>query len=87
MLAVNLWAHPDIVGLRPPGLSISLPVLSLYADDTSFVAASESAILAVFDTYGKFEKGTGSKLNLGKCEGLWLGPWRFRSGSTSVDIA
>ena len=87
VLAVNLRAHPDIVGLRPPGLSTSLPVLSLYADDTSVVAASDSAILAVFDTYGKFEKGTGSKLNLGKCEGLWLGPWRFRSASTSVDIA
>ena len=76
MLAVNLRAHPDIVGLRPPGLSTSLPVLSLYADDTSVVAASDSAILAAFYSYGKFEKGTGSKLNLGKCKGLWLGPWR-----------
>ena len=29
----------------------------------------------------------GSKLNLGKCEGLWLGPRRFRSSSSPVDIA
>ena len=73
VLAVNLRAHPDIVGLRMPCLSTSLPILSLYA------------IFTVFDTYGMFEKG--SKLNLGKCEGLWLGPRRFRSSSPPVDIA
>ena len=73
VLAVNLRAHPDIVGLRMPCLSTSLPILSLYA------------IFAVFDTYRMFEKG--SKLNLGKCEGLWLGPRRFRSSSSPVDIA
>ena len=32
-----------------------------------------------------FEKG--SKLNLGKCAGLRLGPRRFRSSSSPVDIA
>ena len=37
VLAVNLRAHPDIVGLRPPGLSTSLPIISLYGDDTSVV--------------------------------------------------
>ena len=37
VLAVNLRAHPEIVGLRPPGLSTSLPILSLYGDDTSVV--------------------------------------------------
>ena len=26
----------------------------------------------VFYTYARFERGTGSKLNLDKCEGLWL---------------
>ena len=56
VLAVNLLANPDIVGLWPPGLSTSLPILPLYDDDTSVVTASESAILAVFDTYGKFGK-------------------------------
>ena len=78
VLAANLRAHPLIVGLRPPGLSIDLPVLSLYADDTSVISVSDAATLAVFDVYHLFERGTGSKLNLGKCEGLWLGPWRNR---------
>ena len=30
------------------------------------------ACLAVYDTY---ERGSGSKLNLSKSKGLWLGPW------------
>ena len=37
VLAANLRAHPDIVGLRPLGLNCTLPVVSLYADDTSVV--------------------------------------------------
>ena len=53
-----------------------LPVLSLYADDTSINSTSDSSTMAVFEVYTKFEIGTGAKLNLGKCQGLWLGPWR-----------
>lgn len=76
VLAANIRAHPSIVGLRPLGLSVCLPVLSLYADDTLVISVSDVATRAVFDTYRLFERGTGSKLNLGKCEGLWLGLWR-----------
>lgn len=34
VLAANLRAHQDIVGLRPLGLNCTLPVVLLYADDT-----------------------------------------------------
>lgn len=81
VLAVNIRAHPDIVGLSLPGVSSPLPVLSLYADDTSVIAISDRATSAVFEVYAKFEAGTGAKLNLGKCEGLWLGAWRNRLDS------
>lgn len=77
VLSANLHAHPDIAGIRPPGHSCSLPVISLYADDTSVIVNSLAAIRAVFGVYRVFESGSGSRLNLGKCEGLWLGPWRF----------
>ena len=87
VLAANLRAHPDIVGLRPLGLSCTLPVMSLYADDTSVVASSFAAIRAVFSTYQLFERGSGSRLNLSKCEGLWLGPWRFSTATPPVDIS
>lgn len=79
VLAANLRSHPSIVGLTLPGSPDPLPVLSQYADDTSVISTSDDATLAVFSTYEKFEKGTGSKLNLSKCEGLWLGAWRDRS--------
>ena len=79
VLAVNLRANPSIPGLRLPGIAHPLPILSLYADDTSVISTSDSATLAVFSTYRKFEMGSGSKLNLGKCEGLWLGSWQGRS--------
>ena len=56
------------------------------------ITTSDDATKAVFETYDKFEKGTGSKLNLSKCEGLWLGSWRHRTDApvpitwTSVKI-
>lgn len=78
VLAVNIRNNPVIKGLSLPGIPTSLPVLSLYADDTSVVVSTDASIVAVFDTYDTFEQGTGSKLNLSKCEGLWLGAWRNR---------
>ena len=81
VLAANLRSNPSIVSLRLPGVPDPLPVLSLYADDTSVISISDEATRAVFSTYEKFEKGTGSKLNLSKCEGLWLGAWRNRLDS------
>ena len=59
---------------------------TLYADDTSAISVSDAATLAVFDTYDTFEGGTGSKLNLSKCESLWLGTGRNRI-DTPVAIA
>ena len=35
----------------------------------------------MFDTYDLYERGSGSKLNLSKSTGLWLGPWNGRSDS------
>ena len=35
----------------------------------------------VFHSYARFEKGTGSKLNLEKCGSIWLGGWRGRPDS------
>ena len=78
VLAANIRAHPHIKGLELPRIPRPLPVLSLYADDTSVIVTSDLAVLTVFEVCGNFEKGSGSKLNLGKCEGLWLGSWRDR---------
>ena len=73
-----------ILVLSLPGVLSPLPVISLYADDTSAIVTSNEGIQAVFDTYRRYEKASGSKLNLGKCKGLWLGPWRNRPDSPVV---
>ena len=78
VLAVNIRAHPSITGILLPCTPAPLPVLSLYADDTSVISSSDAATVAVFDTYALFEAGTGAKLNLDKCKGLWLGTWHGR---------
>ena len=61
-----------------PGGVSPLPVVSQYADDTSLIVVSDDSIKAVFDTYAVFELGSGSKLNLSKSKGLWLGGWSGR---------
>ena len=78
VLATALRANSDISGLKPSGLCRCLPTVSLYADDTSVIASSDSEIHATLSSYDLFERGTGSKLNLAKCRGLWLGSWRGR---------
>ena len=78
VLACNIRANPSISGLSLPGFPSPLPVISQYADDTNLVVTSDQAIKAFFDTYSLFEKGSGSRLNLGKSKGLWLGSWRDR---------
>ena len=59
VLAVNIRAHPAIKGLVLPHSQDPLPVLSLYADDTSVISTSDATTVAVFDTYSCFEAGMG----------------------------
>ena len=85
VLAANLRASEAILGLLPPAIAAPLPVVSLYADDTTVIALSDRTILKVFRVYACFEAATGSRLNLNKCAGFWLGPWHFRT-DRPVDI-
>jgi len=81
MLAANLRASRVISGLALHGVATPLPVTSLYHTSlyyTPVVALSNAAIHKVFHVLARFALGTGTKLNLDKCEGLWLGPWRTR---------
>ena len=54
VLACNIRCHPGISGICLPNVPNPLPAVSLYADDTTVISTSDSA---VFDTYSKFEKG------------------------------
>ena len=78
VLAVNIRANSRIRGLALPGIQDPLLPISQYADDTSLIVTTDDAIKATFETYAIYEKGSGSKLNLSKAKGLWLGYWNGR---------
>ena len=78
VLACNIRANPAIIGLSLRGAPIPLAVIFQCADDTSVIVTSDAAIGATFATYSLFERGSVSKLNLGKFKGLWLGGWSGR---------
>ena len=52
--------------------------LPLSERTTHVVVTSDAAVGVTFATYSLLERGSGSKLNLGKCNGLWLGGWSER---------
>ena len=79
VLACSIRANPRIKGLCLPGSSDPLSPISQYADDTSLVVCSDDAIRACFEVYDVYERGSGSKLNMSKSKGLWLGPWANHS--------
>ena len=78
VLVASIRSHPWIKGLCLPGLCKPLSPISQNADDTSLVLTSDS-ILASFEVYALFERGSGSKLNQAKSKGLWPGPWSGRT--------
>lgn len=84
VLACNVCSHPDISGLFLPCSVVPLPPISQYADDTSVVILSDDAITATFEVCDLYERGSGAKLNLAKCKGLWPGAW---SGRTDAPVA
>ena len=79
VLAVNIRANPRVVGVSLPGSSSPLSPVTQYADGTSLIVSSDDAILACFETYSLFERGSGAKLNQSTSKGLWLGSWSDRS--------
>ena len=76
VLAANIRANPAIAGPLLPGLHSPI---SQYADDTLLILSSDASIRAVFDTYARYELGSGSKLNMTKSCSLWLGSWAGRT--------
>ena len=47
--------------------------MSQYADDTTLILANNYSITRCFHIVNIFEKGSGSRLNTTKTEGLWIG--------------
>ena len=62
----------DIRGVRLPGSSEESKI-GQYADDGDLTLVDDFSISKAFKIIRIYEKGLGSKLNLGKTEGMWFG--------------
>ncbi|KAI8478588.1 hypothetical protein Bbelb_436860 [Branchiostoma belcheri] len=76
-LAAAIRSDPLIRGVKVPGANQEIKMVQ-YADDNTCVLSDQPSIDRTFETIGRYEAGTGSKLNMGKTEALWLGSWRGR---------
>ena len=52
--------------------------VSQYADDTTVLVCSDFSLMALFQLFASYERASGARINLSKCSGLLLGPWRSR---------
>ena len=76
-LACAIRSNSAIDGMRLPGNKCIK--ICQYADDTSLIVLSDSAMIAVFDIFRRYELASGAKLNVKKSHGLLVGPWRTRT--------
>ena len=72
VLASNIRCDPRIMGLSIPGTPSCLSPISQYVDDTTIILSTDTAIVASLEVYHRYERGSGSRLNLAKSKGLWL---------------
>ena len=80
-MACRVRADDNIDGFPLPCSNRRIKI-SQYADDTTVLICSEFSLLALFRLFASFERASGARLNLNKCNGLLLGPWRLRDPHT-----
>ena len=73
----------SIQGIQIPGSINKQCKVSQYADDTTLILANDYSITRAFNLINVFERGSGSKLNPKKTEGLWTGSY---AGPTSGPV-
>jgi hypothetical protein len=76
-LLIRIRNHSNISGLHLPGTTESA-VTSGYADDVTGIVTTEESVGNLLDTCTEYGLASGSKLNMGKSKGLWIGAWSDR---------
>lgn len=71
-LCMAIRKHPRINGIRIPGTPQESKI-SAYADDCTLTLQDDLSVTYAFDTIGDYERASGSKLNLKKTEGTYIG--------------
>ena len=77
-ILIKIRENKLICGIKSPTSSIENK-LSAFADDTNFLLRDTCSADRVIQTFNKFGKASGSKVNLLKTEGMWLGSNKDRS--------
>ena len=80
-LPCSIRADTSLNGLYLPACMLEMKI-SQYADDISVVVVDDYSIDRLFGLFKNYSDASGAKLNVSKCHGLWLGPWRNRLDST-----
>ena len=76
-MACSVRADAGIDGFPLPCSNRRIKI-SQYADDTTVLVCSDLSLVALFQLFERYERASGARLNLRKCWGLLLGPWRTR---------
>ena len=72
-LGQEIRRDETIEGIQIPGSNQQQSKVSQYADYTTLILANDYSIIQCFHIINIFEKGSGSRLNGTKTEGLWIG--------------
>lgn len=72
---------PTVYGCPIPGNRNNPPKLTAFADDCKFVVKTDDSAYSIIKHYEDYSKFSGSKLNKGKTEAMFLGRWRKRQNT------
>ena len=72
MLGAAIRNCKNVRGISLPGSSEKSKI-SQYVDNGNLTLANKYSITKAFETVRIFEKRSGSKLNMDKTEGMWIG--------------
>ena len=76
-LAVLIRNNINLKGIGCPRGECSIQLIQ-HADDTRLFVSSNNEFSVISDILETYCRGSGSKINVNKSKGLWLGSWRNR---------
>ena len=77
-LANAIRQDTNIIGARIPGTTEPSKI-SQYADDGTLTVTDDLSVVQSFDVINQYERASGSKLNLDKTEGIYIGRYAGRA--------